>query len=96
MSAYTSPHFSISYWQLFTLYRLKDITMIPPKKSKAARENAEEEPAKNGETQDAASDEEGAGPAKKPRKEVNIFTEPLVEGKRARTIPVSEVLLNDW
>jgi len=71
--------------------------MIPPKKSKAARENAEEEPTENGDPKAHTSDAEDEPVApKKSKKPVNIFTEPLVEGKRAKTVSPVEAMLSSW
>ncbi len=76
--------------------------MMPPKKSKAARDfESEEQDAvqQNGDTNPDADREEAEDEEDEPapvKKHVNIFSVTVVDGRRERKVPASETAFQNW
>ncbi len=95
--------YSSNYFVFVKLSASEDPKMMPPKKSKAARDfETEDQDAiqQNGETNPEVSkeeeedDEEEAPPPVK--KHVNIFSITVVDGRRERKVPPSETYFKKW
>ena len=64
--------------------------MLPPKKSKSARENIDVEEPQNGDNGHVEQPEEEEPPV------VDIFKQELLDGKRKRELPPNEKFAQTW